>query len=284
MLLEMTHWQHRPPPDAWLSERFQRGHDIETFVVRELLDLGFELTESQMTCVVRDCDDTQLCTAHIDGRLRWNGLRPVFECKSLNPFVWAKIKSVEDFTRMGSWAAKYPRQLILYMYACDEPNGLFLLDDCLGHWKLIPVKLEDHIDECQAIIQRLRQVVDAKAAGAELPTIDNPAVCKECWAYKTGVCHPAMIHEDGISIVDDETLLEAMEVVRANRDGAKSYKDAESLVKDYFKVRGEGEYLVGRAVVTTKTQRRTAYDIPADVKQKYASESEATVTKWEFLD
>ncbi len=255
MLLSITHWQLKPAPDPHLLQRFRRGSEIERIVVRELSELGMEVSESQLTCVIKDRDGTVLSTAHIDGKLRWHELSPVFECKSLNPMIWAQINSVEDFQQY-QWTRKYPRQLMLYMYATNEPFGVFLLDDCLGHWKVIPMRLEDCLGEVERILQRLRRVVDAKAGNKEIPPIDNPIVCKECWAYKAGVCAPPMdFSGSGIHVIEDSDLLMLLDTHESTREIGERFKDAEGQIKEHFKARGAGSYVVGDYVVTTRQQK-----------------------------
>lgn len=271
MTYSITHWRQRPAPERWLLERFRRGSEIETIANRKLLELGIPVIESQRTLEIRDRDGTLLCTAHMDGKLQWQSLTPVFECKSLNPNIWARINDIADFNRYV-WARRYPRQLLLYMYATDEPFGLFLLDDCLGHWKLLPMVLEYHLPECERLLRRLRAVVDSAKSGAELPYIDNPVICKDCWAFKANLCQPPMDFSGmGLVTVDDWELAEAFATIKRTAEAFSDYDAAEELVKEHFKARGAGQYLVGDTHVTVVVRERKGG-------------ATATYTTWEWLD
>ncbi len=271
MVYQITHWQMRPPAGDWLLQRFRRGHEVESLVKAELAELGFFVEGGQLSVDIRDRDRTLLCSAHIDGRLRWRGLLPVWENKSLNPNVWQRFETLDDFRDGPSWAKKYPAQLLLYMYACSEPFGLMTLDDCLGHWRLIPVRLEDHLQEVEAILRRLRVVVDAAMDedGAErLPYHDNPVTCKACWCHQVGLCHPP-VEYDGIDVIADEVLIDAAETLRRTGDDHRDYEAADRTIKAAVHARGAGQYLIGPALVKVTEVTSTAYEVPEDVKSAF---------------
>lgn len=280
MVYAITNWEQRPPFDAHLLQRFQRGNDVESIVRRELAAIGVEIELAQLDFEIKDRDGTPLCTGHIDGRIRWHGLAAVAEIKSLNPNIWARVNSFEDWGRY-KWARKYPRQLMLYCLQVGEPYGVWILDDCLGHVKLIPFCLYDHLDECEHLLKRLREVVDHKAIG-ELPDfIDDPETCRECWCYKSGICHPPLdFSRDGLKIIDDAELLEALETMDQVSEQASDYEAADKRVKDSFKARGAGKYLVGNFLVETSTAPRTGYEVPDDIRKQYAVIGSMTKTKW----
>jgi hypothetical protein len=279
MVLSMTNWQLRPPPEPGLMAIFERGKVIEKVVLKQLSDLEFDVTLSQMASEIRDRDGTLLCTLHIDGRIEWQGICPVFECKSLNQYTWASIDTAEDLAASKTaWARKYPRQLLLYMYAHDEPNGLFLCDDKSGHWKVIPMRLEDHLDTVETLLQRLRSVVDHKAAGTLPAFIDNPLICKACWCCKAGICLPPMDWSaGGIHIIDDMELALHFATVFDYEDEASEYGVAERAIKEHFKARGPGDYLVGSVEVHVKRQKngiRTTWRIVGQSDDDGAARSE----------
>lgn len=284
MLNQIRHWDKRPAHDAYLQQRFDRGSAIEKLAVRELNDIeGVEIIESQRSLDIKDRDGKVICTGHIDGKIRFNGIVAVFECKSLNPNIWGRINSIADFERF-SWMKKYPRQILLYMFATGEEYGLFVIDDCLGHWKVLVIRLEDHMQECEEILTRCRRVVDANEKGIELPTINNPKICRDCWCFKAGLCFPKLdFSQDGMVVLDDTELSEALAVCHEHEDAAEEYAAAEKKVKESFKARGAGDYLVGETLVKVAVSPRATYDIPDDVKEKYRGIGKMTRVRWENI-
>jgi hypothetical protein len=252
LLYQLTHWQHRPPFDPYLQQLFERGHWIERHVRDRLNRMGIDVIGAQQTCEVKDRDGTLLATAHIDGKVSWHGIEPVLEVKGLNQFSWNGLDSIESF-KASPLGRKYRRQILTYMYATNEPFGLILIDDKSGHWKLIPVHLEDHLAECELILARLRRVIDAKKNGAEIGFIDNPALCKRCWAHLAGICQPPMdFSKGGVHLIDDPELEELFGVIERTQSQGKAYESSVADVKEHFRARGQGEYMVGEWLVTTR--------------------------------
>ena len=151
----VTDWQSRALPDEELQARFEAGNLQEREIVRELQGLGFKVTLSQMPVEVKGRGGVLLARGRIDGFIEWDGLKFPIEIKSMNPNIFNGIKSIEDFQKKPH-LRKYVRQLQMYMFGNNVEQGLFILTDCLGHWKLIPVYLD--LGECEQIMQRLERV------------------------------------------------------------------------------------------------------------------------------
>lgn len=71
-----------------------------------------------------------------------------------------------------------------------------------------------------------------------------------------------------------------MERMSLLEDQAKEYGQIEKRVKEKMKEQGEGEFQVGKFRVTVESKPRVAYEIPADVKEKYKTEGSATFVTW----
>jgi len=282
----IVNWQQKPPPDPWLLARFEMGRNEEQLVIKELIDLGYEVNEAQRPFEIKDRDGVLICTGHIDGVLQKNETSTVFEVKSLNPNIWRQIDSAEDFNKY-TWARRYPRQLLLYLYAYGEAEGLFVITDCLGHWKAFTLSLVDHLDECERILQRCRNVVDAVKAGTpeRLDYCVDPGVCLNCWAYKAGLCQPPMdFTTQGLQAADDAEIVEALDRLGQIEEAAKEYAALEKRVKEHFKKFGTSRHLAGQWYIEVQERTRTAYNVPAEIKQKYASKATSTYVKWKRIE
>ena len=159
MVYGVTDWQSRALPDEDLQARFEAGNLQEREIVRELQGLGYKVTLSQMPVEVKGRGGILLARGRIDGFIEWEngGTRWHFpiEIKSMNPNIFQGIKSLDDFQKKPH-LRKYVRQLQMYMFGNNVEQGLFILTDCLGHWKLIPIYLD--LGECEQIMQRLERV------------------------------------------------------------------------------------------------------------------------------
>jgi len=286
---QIADWELRAPHPVELLQRFRRGSEVENIVVRELLEDGFDVKAQQIPFRIREpvlvvahghlgssrpeYSNIVICTGHMDGRIGWEGDNPVFEVKSLNSNVWGRIESVADFFKMGSFWVRYPRQMLLYLYQAAEPFGLFILDDCLGHWKILPVVLDDWLDECEDALQTCRTAAIAARSARPPPYHNDPTWCLECWCRTAGVCSPPLdftpqkfveLHGPAVSV--DLDAMEGWKTPHA------SYSSTDKTVKALMKTYGPGRYIAGDWLITceekggkfyTRWQRLTSASTPS---------------------
>ncbi len=284
MFYQIAAWQQRPAWDPWLMMRFERGRDIEERIVMpRLAEYGFRVVAGQLALTIEGRKGQVICTGHIDGRLHWHDIEPVFDVKSLNPNLFERLREVSDL--LGNrWVTKWVTQLLLYMYAHNEVTGFFLIDDCLGHWRAIPVHLNDHLDLCEAALTKCEQVTDAIEVGEPPPYHQDAAVCRDCWAFQSGVCQPPLdLSDEAIKLLQDEQTLEILERMNQLRSDGEEYAALDRKLKELQKKRGVGRYLCGQFLVETSSSSRRAYDVPDEVKEKYATTTEAIKTSWRKL-
>jgi len=285
---QMSDPDRRPEFSVELLQRFRRGHEVETLVVRELLEDGWDVLEAQRPFEIKEEIDgvnTVICTGHIDGRLGnciHAQAKPIFEVKSMHVLYWNKVNEAADFWRHGGFWARYPLQLLMYCYAYDEPWGLFILDDCMGHQKAIPIVLEDWLDETEAALRRCRAAVIGKRKAEPPDYCGDVSVCRECWCRQAGLCMPPMDFTDNatgiIEDVDTVAALDRMDELKAAHD---EYAALDRPFKDGMKARGAGEYVCGNFLIRTKEQQFARFNIPDDVKDKYKDKGTKVITKWE---
>jgi hypothetical protein len=249
-------WQMQPVPAPFLQAIFATGNETEEIILRRLSKYGMPVKHTQMTAEIRDRDNLLLATAHVDGRMEWQNLTPVVEIKTINQWTWAQLQNATDWNSLTPWSRKYPRQLILYMYALSEPWGLWIVDDKSRHWKVIPISLEDCLEECETLLRRLRAIAGHLAAGTFPPHLDDPAACQKCWAFKVGACSPPMdFTSAGYHVIENAELDGMLCLLKARREARDEFENAQKLVHEHFKARGEGRFIVGsHVVIVTKNK------------------------------
>lgn len=270
MLLSIRHWDKRPMFTHHIGERLRRGTEIEERIVTpQLMELGFRVFGGQMSLEIRGPSGGVICTGHIDGRIEWRGKNRLFDVKSLNPNLFERVNSAVDLWNV-KWMRKWLRQMLLYCHAFGEDGAFLLIDDCLGHWKVIPIIVEEWREELDRTLRRCEAVVVAKNSGAELPFHEDVRVCRECWAMEAGVCSPPIdFAGSGVRVVSDADIIEGMARLKEIEETGEEYAKLKDKIKEYFKARGAGEYIAGDTAVTVKKCSYTRYDVPADVKGQY---------------
>lgn len=305
---QIKHWSQRTKPNLELQARFNRGGGrggipgIEQIVVMELIAEGWPVVQQQLPFEIRETVDlpsgqltgsatfkrsTIICTGHADLRLEWDGMRPVGEIKSLHPNVFARINSIEDFARMGGFWKRYVHQLPLYCYGQDPPEelGLFILDDCLGHRKVIPMVLEEHLKECQSALDKCRAAVIGILTDEAPPFCTDPTACTGCWAREAGVCCPPLdFSGEGIHVIEDAELADSLARMEELGPASIEYGVLDKALKARMKATGPGEYVAGDFLIRTKTYPLKKHKVPAEVKAKYAWTDEGTITTWSRIE
>ena len=260
MALDILKCEARPAFSDWQLARMQRGREIEELIVTPGLQrLGFKVIESQASLVIRDESGTVICTGHPDGLIDYAGERIVFDCKSVAPHLWHKLNSLEDFWH-DPWCYRQPIQLLLYMHAMELSIGVLILDDCLGHRKLVFVRMAGNEERVAAALRKCSLVVEA-VKNHELPDYcGDPAVCRRCRWCGHG-CEPPLDYSEsgGIKIISDEELEHALRVRESNREPAKNAAWAERIIGKAIKPLADGDYLCGPFRLALKRSQRKGY-------------------------
>lgn len=239
-------WDKKPIADTWLQARFEEGVEQERRILIKLMNNGFDLVEGQKKFRVNDRSGRCIMSGKIEGKLKFEGKYYPFEIKSMNPNIYAGIENLEDFDKY-SHTKKYPKQLMAYMFSenCDE--GFFIITDCLGHFKIIPVKLDYNMMEQE--MQNCELVQDCVEKKAPPEFTSNKALCRKCWAAKT-CCFPPMDFGEGVQIVDDEELIVDLNRRDELMEASKEYEAVDKRIKE--KVKCYQHVLAGNYEITTK--------------------------------
>ena len=155
---------------------------------------------------------------------------------------------------------------VLPLPAHNLEHGFLLIDDCMGHWKLLPVELDYHV--MGLILERCERAV-ANSEAIKLIRQEKPdkweeslplyhpdtSVCLKCWAYGR-VCFPPMDHKGMVDLTAEaqDTLIPILD---RRGEVEEAHREFESLDKEAKKfVRGMDQTVVGHWLIQGKEEIR----------------------------
>lgn len=226
LVYEQTHHEKRQAHNEDLQALFDLGNMVESYVIRMLEDMGFEVHERN-----RSYHDRQhQMSGHLDGRLfrrGWARSIPI-EIKGLNPFSAEKISVIDDIRHSRqAWIRKYYGQLQGYQYLGDDELGLFvLLNKSTGKLEFIESP-RDPVYGAE-LLKKADLVREAVLANT-LPDRVRSADCSRCPFVH--VCLPDKDLGPGMTIIDDVELQEAIRVREENREARSRFEAADRTIK-----------------------------------------------------
>lgn len=260
-----------PAVNAESAARMARGRESETFIYRLLEDAGqysnprFEVVQGQLPIKIKGREGELLISGRLDFRLKFDGMKNMPPVEHKGGMAAQRCFRYEDFAR-SPWTWSYPRQLLCYLYETNEPFG-FMSIDTGGLPRLIPVVLEDHLDDAEEALRLSEEAVAAVKAG-ELPEFHRDrAVCKSC-PFFMGACAPPIDYGEGFGIITDERVIENLEIRARTSAAADQYDAADKEVKALLKGAGhEGSAIAGRFMIEQTWQRSNTLEIPAPLEK-----------------
>jgi hypothetical protein len=260
-VLGITNWKDRPEFPVEAVERMERGNQIEDIMIRELMELGYSVRADRRPFELKDKHGRVISRGRVDGFVKVGRKEYPLECKSMNPNVYARIDTQEDFD-LYAFFRKYPRQLQSYLLAENLDAGFWAVDDCMGHWKLIPCRLD--YERAEKILQQTEQAVEHIANGT-LPDFHfDPSYCLKCWAFKR-VCTPPFYAGEGMKAVNDPELADKIKR-RAELDAAATeYDHLDKEIKATLKeaMKPGDNWIIGDFLVTAEEKERRYKAQPA---------------------
>jgi len=276
LVYQITNWKDRPAFTPYIMARLERGSEIESIIIRELGALGIHVRVERSPFEIKGRNGQVILRGKVDGFIEWKDpntdKKPdvyPFEAKSMNPNVFQGINGIGD---LKGFFAKWPRQVQAYLFGNNMEEGFMLIDDCMGHWKLLPVSLD--YQEVEKIVQRCEQTVNiAKSLeahdfsrpkdpiGTPLPAYHtDPSVCIRCWCFGR-VCFPPLTHEgmDELSPEKADELIPVLdrrnEIEELKTEWGRLDKQAKSMLK------GLKQAVVGNYLVQGKEIERKGYKV-----------------------
>jgi CRISPR/Cas system-associated exonuclease Cas4 (RecB family) len=284
----LTRWQDQKLTPGWLQEIFEEGRIHEDAIIEKLKDAGFKIRQSQRPLFEKVRVNGTEYKYGISGRLDFEithealgGIWYPVEAKSMEPFAWDSINSVEDMKNHKRYYLRmYIGQIQMYLYASSREHGLMVLKNKVsGRLKFIWITLD--LDVVERMLKKAEQINEAvakaqadpqKAEELLSPRIEyDEQICGRCaFAH---ICLPDQQFGDQEIDLDSETeaKLRRREELKTAKD---EFEDLDEEVKAGFKKRGKGKYLVAASFnVDVSEVSTTKYDVPKELKEQYASSS-----------
>lgn len=250
----VTNWKDRPLHDSELQARFDAGNLWERELNAMLNNLGYNVSRQQMPVDIKARDGTTIARGKIDGIITYHSTKIPYEIKTTHPNIYARIETYDDFQKKP-WLRKYTRQIQMYLYGNNCEEGLFIITDCLGHIKTIPVYLD--YGECELILKRLEAVHEHLKAGTLAPRIEyRDDVCGKCPFAKT--CLQDIMRTEA-EILTSDVLLGKLEQREKLKAAAKEYEELDGEVKK--ELQGIKKGVAGEFVIIGKEVNRKGYTV-----------------------
>jgi CRISPR/Cas system-associated exonuclease Cas4 (RecB family) len=271
LVFDRTRWEEKTLHDERLQMVFDLGNDIEDRVLKDLKEAGLQIIEQQRSF---SWPEHQI-TGHIDAKALIDGKAYPLEIKSMSPFAFDKVNSIQDMLKSKyAYMRAYPGQMMLYLLMDNKERGFFILKNKVsGAMKEIPVDLDYGIGE--SLLQKA-EAINTHVANKTLPDpIEyDENVCSDC-GYNH-ICLPERIGKE-VEIIDNEELEGLLRRYEELKPSSKEYDEVDKRISEI--VNGKEKLLVGNYFITGSWRKTTKYNVPPDVKTQYAEESKYWVKK-----
>ncbi len=244
-----TRWEDKRLPEPGLLYIFNYGNTIEDMAIKRLQAAGFKISNQQ-----RDFEDKQTgITGHIDCFLA-NGDGKEYPCeiKSMSPYIWDTIDSVEDMYKSDKkWVRGYPGQLQLYLLLSEKEEGLFyLVNKLTSQGKDIWMKL--NYGYAESLLKKAEEInrnVIANTVPNRIPY--NPEMCRGCDFEH--ICLPPAENNEELLIEAEPVIEEALNRRAEVEVMSKEYSKLDKKIKDYIKTRASDKINIGDWFIEKKT-------------------------------
>lgn len=260
LVYNRTSWMQKAPHSVETQFLFDHGNWVEKEALQELMDSGFEITESQRALSINGNGEN--ITGHIDLKIS-NGSGESFPCeiKGLSHWDWIKLYTIDDFFKSEKpWIKKYPAQLMLYMHGTGSRKGVFYIKDKQAPHlpKDIWIDLDaSYVDELMKKALRIESHVTNKTLPDRIPY--HSKVCGYC-AFNI-ICLPDASYGEGVCLSDDKDLEDMLDRSEEISSIASEYEKLKKSINE--KVTGKPHVLCGKWIVTGRYIERKASQVKA---------------------
>lgn len=264
LVFNRTRWSEKVLHDVGLQFVFDLGNSIEELVIRDLKDAGFQIIEQQRAFEWKQYQ----ITGHLDGKILIDGVAYPLEIKSVSPFVYDAINSVSDMHKSKYLhIRKYPSQIVLYLLMDNKDRGVMLFKNkSTGRLKEIWVDLDYELGE--SLLQKAEAINKYVAEGTIPEPIEwDDNICRDCGFLH--ICTPDRIGKE-IEIVNDDDLFELLKKWDILKPMAKEFEEINDILKE--KLHGKDKILIGDYLIEGRWKKLITYEIPHEIKRKYAKE------------
>ncbi len=267
MVYSVLNWQERKAFDGGVMARLEEGSRHEKQMIAELLTMGFSVIQNQMPIEIKDNKGVLMCRGKIDGLLEYQGQKFAMEIKTMNPNVFNSINCLEDFQRKP-YLRKYLAQLQLYLYGNNLEYGLFILDNLMGQWKMIPVMLD--YEGTEAILQKIeRNWKNVINKTYPAPISYDSEMCEDCSFAAT--CLRDIPASNRLDFSEDKDLPVIVNRFLELKPVVKEYDVLDKAIKSKCELVTENKTIIvgDNAKIEVSFGKRKSYNVPDDVKNQY---------------
>lgn len=278
-------WDKKAPIDIDGMYRIQEGNQAEWQLNKDLGDVGFKLNESQRSFSVPELR----LRGRVDGLLPLNRRLPAApdiaavpaEVKTIGPNYWDSTRTIEDIRGHRAWWIRgYPSQLNAYLYSSGSPFGFFVLKTFGKRPRILTMlRAPDLWDHDAAKLRAVNRHVEAGTYPEPIP--HDSQICGMC--DFSHLCQPLKATEFAeIDLADEPLLDNYLELKKWHERFEKVHKELVGSKDKPGKYYGVNAVLHD-IVISSRTQQRTMYDVPAEVKAPFARKQEINITTIERM-
>jgi hypothetical protein len=209
----------KPPPDPQGREIIQEGNRQEDTVLNDMRKEGWEIVEQQVRSALYGNVNGKrrlICTGRADGKMRrpeWpRGVLYTFDVKSTSGYRFDSINHPEDFLK-DLWLRKWYRQAQTYCLSENVETFFFILSNCRGGRKIIPIPIDWEMGEeilklCEWTMQWVEEIgedkdnVDTILMQGGVPYHDDFSTCQKCDWFRVACFPPEPATAEGVPIKD----------------------------------------------------------------------------------
>lgn len=261
---ERTSWQEKELHDAKTQLVFDEGNLQERAILRDLADAGIDIIEQQTPFEWKE----HQITGHVDGKYVEDGIAFPIEVKSMSPFIFDTVYTIEDF-RKKPWTRAYLAQITLYMLMQNVDKAIFILKNkSSGELRQITVDLDYELGE--ACISACEGINSHIAASTLPDRISDLVTCREC-PFKM-VCLPGTDFGQELKIKDDpefeKKIDRYLDLKPDELECGKIWDGIKAQAKAEVGSAGVLNIMVGKYVLTGKTDAKGTLRIKIDRTDK----------------
>lgn len=267
LVYKRTRWNEELLYDEGLQAIFDMGNKVEDLVIGWLKEAGLRVYEQQQPFE----DKKVKLSGSIDLKVSLDGEEPLpCEIKSINPFDFITIKTLEDMTRSSkTWLQKYPAQMQLYLFLTGKEKGILLLvNKSSAEIREIEVTLDyDYVDMLLKKAERINSHCENGTLPERIEYSENG--CGRC-SFR----HICLPDTSGAALEIDDNL-KLMELLKRREELQPASKELESVDTEIKTlVKGREKVACGDYLIMGKQIMQTRYNVPDELKKQYAEKSE----------
>ena len=261
---EQLNWKDKLLPAPEVQAIFDIGNMVEQLAVKWLQDAGIKVYSQQTPFE----DKKSNVTGSIDFKIDIDGKLYPCEVKSVSPYIFDKLNSLDDMLHSRYvYHQRYPAQIQTYLFLAGEDEGVMILvNKTNGKRKIIWVILDvDYVDNLLKKAERINRCVKDNVLPEQIEYSEE--ICGHCDFRH--ICIPDT-KQVPLEMDDSPALLELLNRRAELQPLSKEYDDVDSEIKEM--VKGRDKVACGDYLIIGKNVSATRYDVPKDVKEQYAKQ------------